>query len=126
MHTPSKNLNLDNQHIPNLNAPARKFIAQYGLLLILFVIMLGFSLIRPAFWSLNNQINIIFASSLIGIMAVCSTLVVITGGIDLSVSSTVALSGLIAALTLESSGGSIVAALSAGIISSAVVGIVNG
>lgn len=105
---------------------ARKLLGQYGMLLVLLLVMLAFSLVRPVFWSLNNQINIVFASSLIGLMAVCSTFVVITGGIDLSVGSTVALSGLIAALTLEATGGSIFLALLAGMASGALVGMVNG
>lgn len=96
------------------------------MLMILFLIMLAFSLIRPAFWSFNNQINILFASSLIGIMAVCSTLVILTGGIDISVGSTVALSGLMAALVLESDSSLFVPSLLAGITASAIVGLVNG
>jgi ribose/xylose/arabinose/galactoside ABC-type transport system permease subunit len=114
------------QHKTKLNAVARHIIAQYGLLLTLLVVMLGFSLVRPVFWSLNNQVNIVFASSLIGIMAVCSTYVVLTGGIDISVSSTVALSGLIAALILEADSTLVVPAVAAGIASSIVVGLMNG
>jgi ribose/xylose/arabinose/galactoside ABC-type transport system permease subunit len=109
-----------------LNEAVRRIIGQYGLLLTLLAVMFGFSVIRPVFWSLNNQINIVFASSLIGMMAVCSTFVVLTGGIDLSVSSTVALSGLIAALVLEGDGTLFVPALAAGMVSSIIVGLVNG
>jgi ribose/xylose/arabinose/galactoside ABC-type transport system permease subunit len=109
-----------------IRVAVRRFVGQYGLLLILLLVMLGFSLIRPVFWSLNNQINIVFASSLIGIMAICSTFVVITGGIDLSVSSTVALSGLSAALTLEATEGALIPALLAGMVSGTLVGVANG
>jgi ribose/xylose/arabinose/galactoside ABC-type transport system permease subunit len=108
-----------------LTMAMRRIVGQYGLLLILLLMTLGFSLIHPVFWSINNQINIVFASSLIGIMAVCSTFVILTGGIDISVGSTVALSGLVAALLLEA-GQPLVAALLGGIGASAIVGLFNG
>jgi ribose/xylose/arabinose/galactoside ABC-type transport system permease subunit len=104
----------------------RKIIGQYGLLLILLFIAIGFSLVRPAFWSVNNQINIVSASALIGIMAVCSTFVILTGGIDISVSSVVALSGLVAALILESDSSLLALAVFAGIAVSALIGLANG
>lgn len=103
----------------------RFVVGQYGLLLILLLMTLGFSLIHPVFWSINNQINIVFAASLIGIMAVFSTFVVLTGGIDISVGSTVALSGLVAALLLKA-GHPLIPAVIGGIGVSAIVGLFNG
>lgn len=108
-----------------ITAIVRNLVAQYGLLIILLLIMLGFSIVRPVFWSINNQINILFASSLIGIMAVCSTFVVLTGGIDISIGSTVALSGLVTALALNS-GISLVPAILIGIGASGIVGLLIG
>jgi len=103
----------------------RQIIGNYGLLLIMLLLMLGFSVFCPVFWSLSNQINIVFAASLIGIMAVFSTFVILTGGIDISVGSTVAVSGLVAALLLET-GQPLLTALLGGIGVSAIVGLVNG
>ena len=103
----------------------RFVVGQYGLLLILLLMTLGFSLIHPVFWSISNQINIVFASALIGIMAVFSTFVILTGGIDISVGSTVALSGLVAALLLKAEQPLIVALLG-GIGVSGIVGLFNG
>lgn len=108
-----------------LNRWARNIVGQYGLLLILLALTIGFSLIRPVFWSVNNQINIVFASSLIGIMAVFSTFVILTGGIDISIGSTVALSGLVAALLLEA-GQPLATALVGAVGVSAIVGLFNG
>lgn len=126
MDSSPRNLTIPGRGRSGFAAFARKLIGQYGLLMILLIITLGFSVIRPAFWSLNNQINIVFASSLIGIMAVCSTFVVLTGGIDISVGSTVALSGLVAALILEWDGTLFIPSLLAGLAVSAVVGLANG
>jgi ribose/xylose/arabinose/galactoside ABC-type transport system permease subunit len=126
MDTSTRSLTIPGLGRSGFAALARKLIGQYGLLMILLIVTLGFSLIRPAFWSLNNQINIVFASSLIGIMAVCSTFVVLTGGIDISVGSTVALSGLVAALILESDSTLFFPSLLAGITVSMIVGLANG
>ncbi|MBX3062704.1 MAG: ABC transporter permease [Anaerolineae bacterium] len=124
--SPTGNLNLTVQRRSNWERLLRRLIGQYGLLIILLLVTLAFALARPAFWSLNNQINIVFASSLIGIMAVCSTMVVLTGGIDLSVSSVVAISGLTAALVLESDSTLLVPSIVAGLAVSGVVGLING
>jgi len=64
--------------------------------------------------------------SLIGIMAVCSTFVVISGGIDLSVGPVVALAGLVAAFMLEATGLALIPALLAGLAAGVGVGLLNG
>jgi ribose transport system permease protein len=52
----------------------------------------------PAFLTKANALSIALASSLIGIVAVGETFVIVTGGIDLSVGSVVALSGVVAGM----------------------------
>ena len=54
----------------------------------------------PAFLTVANLLSILLASSLIGIVAVGETFVIVTGGIDLSVGSVVAFSGVMAGLAL--------------------------
>ncbi|MCC6796199.1 MAG: ABC transporter permease [Candidatus Hydrogenedentes bacterium] len=53
----------------------------------------------PIFWNADNQLNILRQVSEIGILATAMTLVIICGGIDLSVGSLLALSGTIFAYT---------------------------
>src|SRR5262245_33550924 len=60
-----------------------------------------------------------------GLIAIGMTFVIITGGFDLSVGSTLALGGYVASIALVS-GYSATVAVSLGILSGAVVGIVNG
>ena len=67
----------------------------YGFLIALIVL---FTLLTRAFLTFENFIVILRQVSIIGICAFGETLVVIAGGIDLSVGSTVALSGVIAAV----------------------------
>ncbi|MEW2508043.1 ABC transporter permease [Amycolatopsis sp. NPDC047767] len=54
------------------------------------------ALLSDSFLSSRNFTNILTQSTVVGIAAVGATLVIITGGIDLSVGSNVALSGMIA------------------------------
>ncbi len=58
-----------------------------------------------AFFSVANLLNIALSVSVIGILGVGMTAVILTGGIDLSVGSGVALTGVVAALAAHAVGG---------------------
>ena len=51
----------------------------------LIVLLIGFSIASPNFMQTSNMIAILQATSVNGVLAVAATLVIITGGIDLSV-----------------------------------------
>ena len=106
--------------------PLRRLLRDYGQIVILALGTIIFAALEPAFVSTENLIGILYQISLIGIMAVCSTFVVISGGIDLSVGPVVALAGLMAAFTLEGTGLALVPAVLAGIAIGAGVGLLNG
>ena len=72
-----------------------------GLVGTLFLSSIFFTILSPYFFSLNNFLNILSAMSIKGIIALGLTVVVIAGGIDLSVSSTAAVSGLVCAKLLH-------------------------
>jgi ribose transport system permease protein len=87
--------------------PARKSVApvrapfprlawgeSLGLLGIYVLLLLALSLSSPYFLSVNNFLNILVAVSTIGLIAVGMTMVIVSGGIDLSVGSVVALAGV--------------------------------
>jgi ribose/xylose/arabinose/galactoside ABC-type transport system permease subunit len=57
-----------------------------------------FSLLSPSFLSLNNFVNVTLQIAIYGILAIGMTIVMITGGIDLSIGSVVALVGVVAAI----------------------------
>jgi len=76
--------------------------AALGILLIAMVIF--FSSQSPFFFAFRNFMNILQSVSIVGIIAAGMTLVIITKGIDLSVSSTIALTGCLLALALTSWG----------------------
>ena len=104
----------------------RQFLRTYSLALMLVVVTALFTAIQPAFIQPENVIGILYQVSLIGTMAVCSTFVIITGGIDLSVGPVVALAGLAAVFTLRDNGQILVPALFAGILIGMICGTLNG
>lgn len=73
-----------------------------------------FSAIAPGFLTLDNLINISLQTAITGILAVGMTMVILTGGIDLSVGSLVALTGVSGALTASAAGLGLVVALAVG------------
>ncbi|MCE4026259.1 ABC transporter permease [Microbacterium sp. Au-Mic1] len=111
---------------PGVRAPARAagFIREYGILVALVVVIIVMSLLSPHFLTYANAMNILTQMSILGILAVGTTLLLITGSFDLSIGSTLGLAG---ALTLGLSAhmplmASIGIALAAGLL----VGLVNG
>ena len=79
--------------------PAAAF-ERFGFYAALFVLVAVFSALSPAFLTLQNGINILQQTSTIGIMAIGETLVILAGGIDISVGSILGLGGMIAAIVL--------------------------
>jgi ribose transport system permease protein len=97
------------------------------MLYIAFVILLVvFSLASPFFLSINNFLNIGRQTTLVSIMAVGMTFIIIARQIDLSVASTLALSGMAAALAMAHVGNHWVIGAVAGIGTGALVGLING
>jgi ribose transport system permease protein len=68
-----------------------------GILLGLAMIFVIFSILSPYFLTQQNLINVLQQSSINGCIAVGMTLVIISGGIDLSVGSTAAFSAVVSA-----------------------------
>jgi ribose transport system permease protein len=108
----------------NLNALTRTF-RNYGIYLGFLGIVIVFSFSSPYFLDMYNIMNILVQSSLIAIIAVGQTFVILTGGIDLSVGSTVAFSSVSIGLMLVS-GVPIWLAIILGTLVGAGVGLVNG
>ncbi|AVF33452.1 ABC transporter permease [Rahnella sikkimica] len=73
-----------------------------GTLIGLLIIVITFSFLSPVFFTLPNLLNILQQSSINGIIALGMTLVIISGGIDLSVGPTAALSAVLGATLMVS------------------------
>lgn len=79
-----------------------ELITKYRTILVLIFICIIASLISPVFFSLSNFTNVIRQTSIIAILASGMTFVILTGGIDLSVGSVLALSGAVGAGVMQS------------------------
>ena len=77
-------------------AAVKTFVSR-GNFVILVALVVAAGLASEHFWTAENILNVIRAASLIGIIAIGMNVVIIGGGIDLSVGSVVALTGAVAA-----------------------------
>lgn len=73
----------------------------FGVVLALVATFIFFTVLEPKFISLNNIIEMGVQSSIIAVIALGMTLVIVTGGIDLSVGSIVGLVSVVCASNLE-------------------------
>ncbi|HEY8589183.1 MAG TPA: ABC transporter permease, partial [Naasia sp.] len=75
-----------------------------GPLVGLILLIIALSLLSPVFLTPNNLVNILVQVSYVGIMAAGATLVIILGGIDLSVSAVLGLSFMVVAVAYQNIG----------------------
>ncbi len=92
--------------------------------LILLVVLA--SVLSPYFLTFKNIINVLRQISIVAIISVGMTYVIITGGIDLSVGSVAALSGMITGMFLKNVGAGIFVSISMGLISGILCGLFTG
>jgi ribose transport system permease protein len=99
-------------------------IVEYAGLLSLVVLFVVLCFASSAFLSKDNLLNVLQANADIGIAACAGTLVIVAGGIDLSIGATYAFAGVLSAKLAISTGVEfgIVAGLAAG----AAIGLLNG
>ncbi len=100
-------------------------VQEIGILVIFLVWFSFLSLATDTFLTSTNIFNMLRAFSWIAIAAFGECLVILTAGIDLSVGSNMALSGLAAALLLAN-GMSVPVAVVGGLLTGAIVGVING
>ena len=100
----------------------QKFAA-LGSLLVLIVV---FSLTSNAFFTVNNGMTIALQVTSIALLGIGATCVIITGGIDLSVGSVLALAGVVAALAVKELGMPVPVAMMIGILTGSLCGVING
>ena len=98
-----------------------KYKSLIGLVLLIAVV----SIMSPSFLSTKNIFNILRQTSVNAIIAAGMTFVILTGGIDLSVGSILAISGAVCA-SLLASGQSIIIGIIAALLVGALVGFLNG
>lgn len=95
-----------------------------GLVVVLLVLVVFFSITSPVFLTTTNGLNMVTNIAVIGIMAVPGTFLLIAGQVDLSVGSVAAMCGMVMAALAAPLG--IPAAVGIGLLVGLVVGLING
>jgi ribose transport system permease protein len=97
-----------------------------GLWLALLVIILVIAWISPGFVQPVNFLNVIRQASVVGIAAVGVTLVMITGGVDLSIGAIISFASVLAASLMDGQASNIPLAVTAALLMGGAVGFANG
>jgi ribose transport system permease protein len=106
-------------------APGAVTSRQFGTLLGLFALGIVLWILTPHFLTVSNLLNVLEQSSINAIVAAGMTFAIISGGIDLSVGSVLALSGIVLASALQG-GVALPLALTLALAGAATSGLLNG
>jgi ribose transport system permease protein len=85
-----------------MTAQQKATLQKYGPLLALVVVCVGLSVMSPNFLTLSNSFDVMRQVSINAVIAFGMTLAILLGGIDLSVGSILAVSSVLAAMTMKS------------------------
>jgi ribose/xylose/arabinose/galactoside ABC-type transport system permease subunit len=102
----------------------RETMAGQAPLITLILLCVVTALMTDRFLSPLNLANILVQSSIMAVIAMGMTFVIVGGGFDLSVGSTTALAGCVAAMVMVKAG--LVAGVAAGVGAGAAIGLANG
>lgn len=83
-----------------MSKSSKEIISKLGPLIGLILLIIVVSILNPSFLTISNIFNVLRQVSISAIIAFGMTFVILTGGIDLSVGSTLALTGAVAASLL--------------------------
>jgi len=97
-----------------------------GILIALIALCLDLAIASPVFLTVSNFLNVFQQISINFVVAVGMTFVIISGGIDLSVGSNIALSGLLMGILMKNFGVPVWATITICILFSGLVGLING
>lgn len=103
----------------------KETIAKLGPLIGLFLLVIVITILNPSFLTVDNLLNILRQVSISALIAFGMTFVILTGGIDLSVGSTLALTGAVAA-SLLATGTDPIIAMGLALILGLILGAING
>jgi ribose transport system permease protein len=112
---------------PSSRSGMRALLANQGItmLLILILMWVVLAFLSPYFFTVDNIFEITLQTAVIALIAAGSTLVIISGGIDLSVGSVFAASAVVGGIVFTSTG-NLMLALSTTLGMGALLGLVNG
>ena len=97
-----------------------------GILIALVVLCLDLQLAQPVFLTSSNLLNVLQQISTNFVIAIGMTFVIISGGIDLSVGSNIAVTGLLMAIMMKNWGVGVLPTLIVSLIFAGLIGLING
>lgn len=92
----------------------------------LVVLLIFFSLASPNFFQWSNISGILLATAVIGILAIGTTFVIITAGIDLSIGTGMTLCAVVTGVVTVNLGMPVAVGILAGLATGALMGLING
>jgi ribose/xylose/arabinose/galactoside ABC-type transport system permease subunit len=102
------------------------FLEAYGIYLALLIVLIAAAIVAPAFYSPGNLFNVLRQSSILGVVAIGQTLVILGGGIDLSVGAVMGLAMIVATEVTGGKDDPVLAAVLLALAMGAGVGMLNG
>lgn len=107
------------------NSKAKRLLSKYGIVFAFILIVVVFSCTTENFFSPSNAINVLRQVSIKGIVSIGMCFVILTGGIDLSVGSIMALSGIVVA-SMVKTGANLFFCILCGCLVGVICGVING
>jgi len=104
----------------------RNLLQRFGVLFVILLVGLALTLITDTFLTVSNLTNVARQVSINGILAVGVTFVLLTAGVDLSLGSVVALSGVACATFAHPGDHAVFVPIAVGLLTGAACGLVNG
>jgi len=101
------------------------FLGRYGTIIILFAMILCFSILLPPFRSADNLLNLMGQTAILSIFAAGMTCCLKMGDFDLSIGAIAAITGIVVAKLLVNGSG-IALAILGGLLTGTLVGLMNG
>ena len=105
---------------------ARRAAETLGTLLVAGLLLLTFGLTSSAFLQAANLRNILVQITVVGVAAIGETLVLLVGGLDLSVGANVLLGSVVAGDLVQRQGAPVWVGIVGGVLASAGIGLLNG
>jgi ribose transport system permease protein len=108
-----------------MNDKQKDLVQKFAALGSLVALAIVFSLTSDAFFTMNNGMSVALQVTSIALLGVGATCVIITGGIDLSVGSVLALAGVVAAMAVKA-GMPVPVGMCIGVAVGGICGVLNG
>lgn len=99
-------------------------LKNWGIVILLLILMVAFAILSPNFLNFNNIRNILLQNAHVAVVSIAVAIIMISGGTDLSIGYEMALAAVVAAIMMES-GTSVIVAIIVGMIITVVCSVIN-